>query len=867
MRETRFHRAVLVTALHLWLLFHASMASAQSARADSMAAKLKTEGSTITRVDLLNSLAFEEMRDLNDTGRIQMLSEAQALATELGYAKGLAFGPVLTGERLRLEARYPEALAAYKEGIARMDALGMPQGLNSPLARIRQLYNSMGAQEERRAYYQQALQRYERMGLKLNIGTCHHGLGGYYIVTRQYALAVEQYLKAREIFIELEPHTVANETTVIGRVYQEWGNPDRARHFLEEGLQAFMRAKSKRLAAIALISLGDLELGQGDTLKAQIRYASVLPLLAAGDRTYKAIVATHLIPTWINNGMLDSARVHLDQVNAWHVAAPFALQSVDPDCEVDFCNYLYQARMGNGPAADRFLEHALREAVRLNALRLVLKYRKELAHRYRSQGAEAKAAEQALAYMRLNDSLQTVSDRGAIAAYEGTAKERESVLAIQEQRAKFEKQRLVMIGTIALAALLVLLVFVVARNNRLKQRTNRALDLARQRAEASEKFKQQFLANMSHEIRTPMNAIMGMSGILKRNEHTPEQEKYLNAISQSSENLLVILNDILDLSKLEAGKIDLEQMPFDPRQAINNVRDIIRFKAEEKGIALNVEVDDNVPALLNGDPTRLNQIVLNLAGNAVKFTERGSVTIRTAVKDLHPDRCMLAIDVIDTGIGIPADRLEKVFEEFTQAYSDTTRKYGGTGLGLTISKRLAEMQGGSISVKSEQGKGSTFTVTIPYVIDKGGMIVRDHVGAEDLPPLRDLRILLAEDNDFNAMVAQDELADAIPGVHVDVAANGRIAVEMASANDYDVILMDVQMPEMNGYDATRAIRALAKYGPEISGPHKAHVPIVAMTANVMKEEVERCTEAGMDGFIPKPFTREQLMSALVGALT
>ncbi len=396
----------------------------------------------------------------------------------------------------------------------------------------------------------------------------------------------------------------------------------------------------------------------------------------------------------------------------------------------------------------------------------------------------------------------------------------------------------------------------------LVERQRRRAASAQRRAESSEKSKQQFLANMSHEIRTPMNAIMGMSGILKRNDHTPEQEKYLSAISQSSENLLVILNDILDLSKLEAGKIDLERVPFDPRTVIGNVRDILRFKAEEKGLSVDVTVADDVPPALLGDPTRLNQIVLNLAGNAIKFTQHGSVAIRVhcSVDPLgRPENALLTVQVIDTGIGIPPDRLGKIFEEFTQAYSDTSRKYGGTGLGLTISKRLAEMQGGSITVKSEQGIGSSFTVTIPYGVGQDDVqLVYGSATAVDHPPLRDLRILLAEDNEFNAMVAQDELADAIPGVQVDVAVNGRIAMAMVQMNRYDVILMDVQMPEMNGYDATKAIRALEG--------DKSRIPIVAMTANVLKEEVERCKEAGMDGYVPKPFKREKLMGALEHAI-
>jgi CheY-like chemotaxis protein len=379
----------------------------------------------------------------------------------------------------------------------------------------------------------------------------------------------------------------------------------------------------------------------------------------------------------------------------------------------------------------------------------------------------------------------------------------------------------------------------------------------RERAERNERFKHQFLANMSHEIRTPMNAIMGMTGILRRNQHPPEQDKYLDAIAQSSENLLVILNDILDLSKFEAGAVELEMVPFDVRKVIGNVEDIVRFRAEAKGLVIEVHVNNDVPNTLIGDPTRLNQILVNLTGNAVKFTEAGKVSIAVSMPKRTDIVGTLQIDVTDTGIGIPPDKLDRIFEEFTQAYADTTRKYGGTGLGLTISKRLVELQGGTITVRSSPDQGSTFTVSIPYAVGEERAAApspRDH-GMD----LCDLRILLAEDNEFNVMVAQDELADAIPGVRVDVAANGRIAVEMARAKQYDVILMDVQMPEMNGYDATRAIRSI--------NAKTSKTPIIAMTANVMEADQEFCAQAGMIGHIPKPFTREELVSALRKALT
>ena len=336
----------------------------------------------------------------------------------------------------------------------------------------------------------------------------------------------------------------------------------------------------------------------------------------------------------------------------------------------------------------------------------------------------------------------------------------------------------------------------------------------------------------------------------------------LYAIAKSSESLLVIINDVLDLSKMEAGKIVLGSVRFDPRAVVQGVQEILRFKAEDKKLYLRMDIDPMVPGSLQGDPTRLQQIIMNLVGNAIKFTTEGGVSVNMTATMVDHAKALVRINVTDTGIGVATDRRDRIFEEFDQGQGSTAFKYGGTGLGLSISRRLAQMQGGDITVTSEVGKGSTFTVSIPFALAKDAEIPHGQdpgvpSGTRPDGSLRDLRILLAEDNEFNAMVAQDELADAIPGVQVDVAVNGRIAVEMVQANDYDLVLMDVQMPEMNGHEATRAIRAL--------DGAKSRIPIIAITANVLKEEVERCKESGMDGYVPKPFRREELVNAIATA--
>ncbi|MBP8822929.1 MAG: response regulator [Flavobacteriales bacterium] len=398
---------------------------------------------------------------------------------------------------------------------------------------------------------------------------------------------------------------------------------------------------------------------------------------------------------------------------------------------------------------------------------------------------------------------------------------------------------------------------VAERTTELNRRKDEA-DAQRERAEHSERVKQQFLANMSHEIRTPMNAIVGMGNVLRRNAHLPAQQQYIDAITTSSESLLGIVNEILDLSKIESGKLELEKVRMEPHAVLQGVVEVLHYRAEEKGLKLACNVDPKVPSAVQGDPVRLNQVLMNLVGNAIKFSEHGSVRVALAVQEQLTDAVMLRFAVSDTGIGIAADRLAHVFEDFMQAESDHTRKYGGTGLGLAISKRLVEMQGGTIGVASELGQGSTFTFTVPYAHAHADASRPDNGqrATDNLP--RGLHILLVEDNKLNVLVAEEELKYALPGCTVDVAENGRAALDMHAVDAYDLILMDVQMPVMDGYAATRAIRAM--------GGSKARIPIVAMTANVMQVEVQQCRDAGMDAFIPKPFKQEELVAAIGEAM-
>ncbi len=409
------------------------------------------------------------------------------------------------------------------------------------------------------------------------------------------------------------------------------------------------------------------------------------------------------------------------------------------------------------------------------------------------------------------------------------------------------------------------------------------LEAAKTAAEAASLAKSTFLANMSHEIRTPMNAIIGMTHLLAHDITEPRQQMRLSRVSDAAQNLLGIINDILDLSKIEAGRMNLEATDFGLSKVINDVGNLMRDRAMDKDVRWQVEVDPQLPALLHGDPLRLGQVLMNFASNAVKFTEAGSVTLSVARMSVATDeRLWLRFAVRDTGIGLDQNAVARLFQPFEQADSSTTRRYGGTGLGLAIVKRIADLMGGHCGVESTPGQGSTFWFEAPFKpvrLSQGQDVLRgwfdpslpdemeadasaasnlaDTQTAMTVAALADrlgARILMVEDNPVNQEVALD-LLEAV-GLAADVAPNGQVALEYAKAQAYDLILMDMQMPVMDGIEATLAIRSLQ------GAPTVAQVPIIAMTANVFAEDRQRCLDAGMNDHLGKPVTPERFYAVL-----
>lgn len=408
---------------------------------------------------------------------------------------------------------------------------------------------------------------------------------------------------------------------------------------------------------------------------------------------------------------------------------------------------------------------------------------------------------------------------------------------------------LIVIVLICGAILFLIILIRIVRQHELIQK----LDISEKKVRESARIKELFIANMSHEIRTPMNAIIGFTSLLKKKELDDESGKFVETIRQSSEALLAIINDVLDLSKIEAGMMRIDSYPFSLSELFRSV--IIMFKArfEEKGIHVLAELEEGLPDMVEGDPARLTQILMNLIGNALKFTNRGTVVIKISNEGITGDCMQVGILVKDTGIGIQKDKLAFIFERFQQAEDSITRNYGGTGLGLAIVKDLVTLQKGSISVKSEPGQGAAFKLIIPYKLSAGSSkTVPFEIFGPDVPvDLTKIEILVVEDNEVNNLLLKHLFKNW--KLKYDLAGNGRQAIEKLKNRYYNIILMDIQMPEMDGYTAALEIR-------ENLG---LKTPIIAMTAHALQGEREKCLGCGMNDYISKPVHELQLRDLIV----
>lgn len=720
------------------------------------------------------------------------------------------------------------------------------------------------------------------------LGTAYSNFGHLYRTKGEFQKALDYLYMGMAIDQKLgNTEDVAVELNNIGKIYFDMDFYNEAIGYFRRSLVTLRQADDKRGMSIRYNNIASVyeKRKQYDTALAY--YDSSLNLkLKIGSKGSIAEAYSNIGHTWMTLGDYDKA------MSLFHQSLTYAKQGSDSFQLFTTYTNLADVFLRKGvktDSAEKLLKGAY-DYFKINGSLLDIQ---EITHLLMDVYGQKKDFEKAysytLEYLTARDSVESkdarknalrkqfeyeYQNKSAIAA--ATQKEKDAVAAV-----KLREQTNFRNVAIAGSVFLLIIVALLFNRYRLKQKTTKALEAKneiiekeKQRAEESEKFKSRFLANMSHEIRTPMNAVIGLTNLLLDSSATEKQTFYLSAIKKSSENLMVILNDVLDLSKLEAGKMELEKIPLRIREVAENVIITLRHKADEKGLKLETEIANDVPEFVTGDPARLYQVLINLVGNAIKFTERGSVKLSVRChaelvealdEPLQPfDRLRvtaLRFEVTDTGIGIAKEKLETIFESFKQAADDTSRKFGGTGLGLSISQQIIQLYGSEIQVTSEENKGSVFSFTIQCEISSAEEFQKYHQPAAEIDYSRfaSLKILLAEDNEYNQLVTVESLKRVVPTLRIDVTENGREAVEALSEEDYDLILMDVQMPEMNGYEATKKIRN------EFTGRKKV-IPIIALTASATREEIQLGFEAGISAHLSKPFVAGDLLHAIARAL-
>ena len=735
------------------------------------------------------------------------------------------------------------------------------------LGNTARVFETKGDLEKALEYYLQILKLSEEIDDQSGIGKSLSNIGMNYVRKGNLTTGLEYLKRSKKIFKELESqYDIVKVQSFMAQIYMQQGNLDEALRLINLNLVYFEGIGNKTLAAGCWSNLGGIYVSQGNTKKGLEYLEKALKHFEeTGNIPYIAGLSQNMGRIYYDEGNLDRALIYatkslklFEEIKNENNAAA-AKQKIG----------IILADQGKYKEAIQYGNDALAFYQTTEDVRGISMTSKSLIKSYKATDDYKNAFEMNELHFQMRDSLNSKENQKALIELQVQSDydkqkaiddlENEKEIAVEAAKTKAQRNISIAIGIVLL--LISLLAYVIFNRLKVTRQQKSIIEEQKKKVEQSEKYKEQFLANMSHEIRTPMHAISGMIKILKRNNHPMTQDVFLNAMQTSSENLVVILNDVLDLSKIEAGKLEIESIPMNPKLVLENVIQILKYKAEEKGLKLSYTVEDNVPTLIMGDPTRLNQVLINLAGNAIKFTEKGTVNILMELKDEQ-----LQFQVKDTGIGISKNQQEHIFAAFEQAKGSTARHYGGTGLGLSISKQLVELQEGKIWLESEEGTGSSFYITLPLTFAEDNATVDGLISEEKLKAmtgsLKGIRVLIAEDNPFNQMIAQDDLVFHIEGIQLDTVENGALAVEKFKTGNFDLILMDVQMPEMNGFEATRKIREI-----ERQEKRSTVIPIIAMTASLLKTEVDSCFKAGMDNYIPKPYSTEELIGPIFKEIT
>lgn len=778
------------------------------AHADSLLAALHAlpPGADSLRFNVLDDISYS-LRKIEPASGTRYAWEAYRLAEKMKWKQGIARSSTLLAISHQNVSDPSAAITHGLRAINLYTELGDDHGIATAQTTLANAFADIQNYSKGLEYHSSALRKFEKSGDRFMMATTLGNIGNIYQVLNDYPQALVNDMNALKIFRELgDSSGIARNLGNLGNIYMLLGDYNAALDYNFNALQMYKQLGEQTGVALTLGNIGEIYLhvarnGGGQGAKGKT-------------------------PTMSQQVALQMAISHL--------------------------------------------ERGMHASEEVGVVAGVQEFKANLAEACKMDGDYKKALALSREYNLTHDSMFSRQNiqriTGIETQHEKERKQKELELQNLQLIASKHTQRYYLAGL----ALVAVVAGSVLRRIRSARRIRKQLEekntiIAAEREEAewmklraenSERFKHRFLANMSHEIRTPMYAVSGMTDLLLDRSPRTDQLHYLKVISRSSEILLHIIDDILDVSRIEAGKLEIRSVDFSIIEVIRQVKETLAFRAEEKGLLLTASIDDNVPPILIGDPFRLNQVLINLGGNAIKFTSTGSVDIAVQAIEQRTDEVCLSFRVTDTGIGIPADKMDKLFADFSQVQSSDTRMYGGTGLGLSISRKLVELQGGAIFVESTPNVGSTFSFTLSYPIGSRQRLAHQQQRAKDTGgyKLNDLNILVADDNDYNRLVVVETLR-AHTGITPDEVVNGRQVLTALKQKHYDVVLMDIRMPEMGGLETTRLIRST------LTSPTNT-IPIIAMTASLMAEDADRCREAGMNEFLSKPFRPWHLVSAI-----
>jgi signal transduction histidine kinase/CheY-like chemotaxis protein len=813
MKKSAFNKCTLLSILlHIIVIGHAQ----DFKQVDEYKRQLNLAVTDSSKIECLWHIGFNYSQNKPDSG-IYFANEALLLSNKVNSKKGKADSHNILGFCLDNAGQQDSAEFHYQLSIQLFKEIGDPCLITVPIGNrgwnFYHQHDFVKALEcflEAEKFDQNCADRGWKSTTYYNIGVAYNG-------TEQFDKAIDYFNKAIAIDEgRSDTMKLSISTQGLANALRDLGRFDEAETYYKKVLQYHESLKDEYSRAFVHENIGEMFFNNGKYKQAAFHCGEALKIFTKLNRVSDIIYESTLLGKIYKGDEKwnDAEKILLAIV-------PLTVQANAPYDRKDIFEELSQIykHKKNAQASLLYLEKfivlqdSLNEQEQKNKMTdLTLKYESE----------------------KKDKQIELERERG----------EKETQRA---ENQKFQKY-VFLAGAIAFA----LLAFVLIGLFRGKRKTAQALAEKNEiiqkeveRAERSEKMKQEFLANMSHEIRTPMNAIHGMSRLLLDEPHDEKTTSYLKAIRHSAENLNVILNDILDISKLDAGKLEIESRHFNLKEELNQIHKIFMPTADIKNLQFNVNIDDQIPELVVGDPIRINQVLYNLVSNAIKFTDRGKVQLSVIRKG---NSCLF--EITDTGIGIEKEKIDDVFRSFQQIKAGNSRKHSGTGLGLTIAKNLTNLMNGNLQVESQSGKGSKFyfVLHLPQAAKTLDDLTPSH---SVLSRNEQYHIIVAEDNDYNFIVVKDTVIKYFPNAQLHRAINGLEVLELLEEDQYDLILMDIQMPEMDGYEATIELRSMG-----------IKTPVIALTASVLQSDLEQCIASGMNGYIRKPFKEDELIQAI-----